>query len=188
MRKKVLIIEGCDNCGKDTLIRKLSDHFNGSVELHACAPNTDKCLFDFYYDDLIRSTLDHYYHTDVDIIIHNRSMYGEYVYGPKYRNELKSDIADMIHRLEVGQLRTFIGDTDLYFILLTSSSLDLLVNNDDGKSISNKRDDIADEIKSFNDIFALSSIKNKKTIFVNEGDNFRDRDSIFNEVISFINN
>ena len=57
MKKKVIIIEGVYNCGKDTLIRKLHEYFNGSVELHAGIPDTSISLFDFYYDGLIFSVL-----------------------------------------------------------------------------------------------------------------------------------
>lgn len=186
--KKVIIIEGVDNCGKDTLIKKLHEYFNGSVELHAGIPDTGISLFDFYYNGLIHSTLDHYYHTDVDAIIHNRSMYGEFVYGPKYRGKTPSEVADMIYRLETGQLRTFILSNELHFILLTSSDVSLLVNNDDGKSISNKEDDIRDEINSFDTIFNLSNIENKLRVYVNNGNNFRSKDDIYSDVIKFISN
>lgn len=185
--KKVIIIEGVDNCGKDTLIRKLHEYFNGSVELHAGIPDTDISLFDFYYNGLIHSTLDHYYHTDVEAIIHNRSMYGEYVYGPKYRNESKEKVADIIKKLEAGQLRTFILESELYFILLTSSDSDLIANNDDGLSFSSKKTDIDDEIAAFNEAFDLSAIKNKKKVFVNNGNRFRDKEDIYKDVLNFIN-
>lgn len=183
---KVIIIEGPDNCGKDTLIKKLSSHFNDSVKvIHATAPKSSD-LFSHYYDGLLHDTLDSYYKKEVSAIIHNRSMYGEYVYGPKYRSEDKSSVAKLISKLEIGQLRTFILSRELYFILLTSDSAELLANNDDGLSISNKTDDIKDEINQFTEVFNLSTIKNKKIVKVNNGDSFRDRDDIYNEVISFI--
>ena len=70
--------------------------------------------------------------------------------------------------------------------MLTSSDIDLLVNNDDGKSISNKADDIKDEINSFDTIFNLSQIENKKRVYVNDCNKFRDRDAIYKEVADFI--
>ena len=182
---KLLIIEGPDNVGKDLLISKLSSHFNNTVVLHAGIP-TSTDLFEYYYNGIIHDTLGHYYEGKADLIIHNRSMYGEYVYGPKYRNEKKDDVADMIKRLEIGQLKSFFLTNDLYLLLLTSSSVDLLVRNDDGLSISNERQDIIDELKSFNDIFNSSSIKNKKIIYVNDGDVFKDPNVIFNEALDLI--
>ena len=182
---KVIIIEGCDRMGKDTLINKLSDHFKNTKIIHAGIPSS-KNLFEFYYEGLIHDTLDGYYDHTLSAVIHNRSIYGEYVYGPKYRNEQKEDVAKLIHKLEVGQLRTFIFSKDLYLILLTSSSSDLLVKNDDGLSLSSKKSDIEDELQAFNDVFDLSIIENKKKVFVNDGDNFRDKDYIYREVLSFI--
>lgn len=182
---KIIIIEGPDNCGKDTLINKLKDFYKDVTVLHAGIPTSDN-LFDFYYDGLIHDTLDGYYNSANDAVIHNRSIYGEYVYGPKYRGESIEFVEKLIHKLEVGQLRTFILSKDLYFILLTSSSSDLLVKNDDGLSYSSKKSDIEDEIQSFNDIFSKSLIENKKKVYVNNGISFRDKNDIYKEVIDFI--
>lgn len=183
---KVIIIEGPDNCGKDTLIKRLSDYYSNNVKvLHACKPTSDN-LFAFYRDGIVHDTLDAYYNNNLKAVIHNRSMYGEYVYGNKYRNKSKSYLAKLIYSLEIGQLRTFITDHDLYFILLTCSDADLLVCNDDGNSISNKKSDIEDEIDSFNEIYRLSSIKNKCNVKVNIGSEFRSKEDIFNDVINFI--
>ena len=184
MSPKVIIIEGCDNCGKDTLINKLKEHYTNSVVLHACAPQTND-LFTHYMNTFIHDTLEGYYN-DNNAVINNRSMYGEYVYGPKYRNLPLANAVELIYKLETGQLKTFIKESDLYFILLSSTNADLLVNNDDGKSISNKKIDIIDEIEKFNEIFNMSHIKNKKRILVNNGSSFRTQDAIYNDVINFI--
>lgn len=183
---KVIIIEGPDNCGKDTLIKRLSDYYSNNVKvLHACKPTSDD-LFTFYRDGIVHDTLDAYYSNNLKAVIHNRSMYGEYVYGNKYRSKSKSYLAKLIYNLEVGQFRTFIAEHDLYFILLTCDNADLLVRNDDGNSISNKKSDIKDEIDSFNEIYRLSSIKNKCNVKVNIGSGFRPKEDIFNDIINFI--
>lgn len=183
---KVIIVEGIDNCGKDTLINKLKNNFGKTKIIHAGIP-TSKDLFKFYYDGLIHDTLDGYYDESLNAVIHNRSIYGEYVYGPKYRNESRDDIINLIHKLELGQLRTFIFSKDLYLILLTSSNSDLIVNNDDGLSLSSKKKDIEDEIKAFNEVFDLSAIENKKKVYVNDNCKFRDPDNIYMDVLNFIN-
>lgn len=185
---KVVIIEGCDNCGKDSLINGLRKHFNDDVKIiHSGIPSS-KDLYSYYYNGLIHETLNNYYRNDKKVLIHNRSIYGEYVYGPKYRNLSKDDAIKLIHNLEVGQLNTFILSDDLYLFVLTSSSVELLVKNDDGLSISNKKEDIADEINSFNEIYSLSEIKNKKKVMINDGDKFKPKADILEEVISFIEN
>ena len=187
MKKKIIIVCGPDNCGKDLLISRLKDNFNNPVILHAGIPPKYGSLFDYYYKGIIHDTLDAFYDDVHDAIIHNRSMYGEFVYGPKYRGKMPSEIAEMIYKLETGQLRTFILSDDLYLILLTSSDVSLLVNNDDGKSISIKEEDIKDEIAAFDTIFNLSNIENKLRVYVNNGCSFRDKDDIYSDVMKFIN-
>lgn len=183
---KVIIIEGPDCVGKDTLISNLSNHYNNAVKvIHAGIPD-NKNLHEYYYKGLIHDTLDAYYAHNYDAVIHNRSMYGEYVYGPKYRNEDKKEVAKLISDLELGQLKTFILSKELIFILLNSDNSDLLVKSSDGLSLSNKKSDIEDEMAAFDEVFDLSSIKNKKKIYVNNGDNFKPKESIVKEAIDFI--
>lgn len=183
---KVIIVEGPDCVGKDTLISNLSNHYNNAVKvIHAGIPD-NKNLHEYYYKGLIHDTLDAYYAHNYDAVIHNRSMYGEYVYGPKYRDEDKKEVAKLISDLELGQLKTFILSKELIFILLNSDNSDLLVKSSDGLSISNKKTDIEDEMAAFDEVFDLSSIKNKKKIYVNNGDSFRSKESIVKEAIDFI--
>lgn len=183
---KVIIVEGPDCVGKDMLISNLSNHYNNAVKvIHAGIPD-NKNLHEYYYKGLIHDTLDAYYAHSYDAVIHNRSMYGEYVYGPKYRDEDKKEVAKLISDLELGQLKTFILSKELIFILLNSDNSDLLVKSSDGLSISNKKTDIEDEMAAFDEVFDLSSIKNKKKIYVNNGDSFRSKESIVKEAIDFI--
>lgn len=183
---KVIIVEGPDCVGKDTLISNLSNHYNNAVKvIHAGIPD-NKNLHEYYYKGLIHDTLDAYYAHNYDAVIHNRSMYGEYVYGPKYRDEDRKEVAKLISDLELGQLKTFILSKELIFILLNSDNSDLLVKSSDGLSISNKKTDIEDEMAAFDEVFDLSSIKNKKKIYVNNGDSFRSKESIVKEAIDFI--
>lgn len=184
---KVIIIEGPDNCGKDTLVSKLNEHFVFTKIIHSGIPDSAD-LFNFYYNGLIHDTLAGYYDSSLKAVINNRSIYGEYVYGPKYRQESKEEILKLVHNLETGQLRTFILSRDLYFILLTSSDSDLLTKNDDGLSYSSKKSDIEDEIFAFDEIFNLSQIENKIRIYINDGNHFRQKDDIYRDVISFIEN
>ena len=81
---KVIIVEGCDNTGKDSLINGIANYYGQKhVKLfHAGVPKSDN-IYQYYHDGLLKSTLDHYFEYDkYDALIHNRSMYGEYVYGP----------------------------------------------------------------------------------------------------------
>lgn len=186
---KILIIEGCDRSGKDTLINELKNSYDKVLVLHSGIPSSDdtKDLYNYYYNNLIHSTLDAYYNTDNDLVIHNRSMYGEYVYGTKYRSEDKESVLKTISNLEAGQLNTFIKKDQLYFVLLSSTDPSVLANNDDGNSYSSKVNDIQDELNLFKEVFDRSNIKNKRIIYVNSGSNFKSKRDIYNEVSSFIN-
>lgn len=184
---KIIIVEGPDNIGKDTLINKLKCSFKTPIVFHAGVPDENFSLFDFYYNGLIHNTLDTYYKRRNDIIIHNRSIYGEFVYGPKYRSMSRGAAAELVYKLESGQLRTFIPEDDLFLIVLTSTDIDLLANNDDGKSLSlANKDNIKYEVDAFDTIFKLSEIKNKKRTIVNNGSLFRDSNDIYKEIYNFI--
>jgi hypothetical protein len=81
----------------------------------------------------------------------------------------------------------FIAPEDLIYIQLLSSSPKLLVKNDDNKSLSQGDiDKIQNEIDLFYEVFNESHIKNKKLIYVNNGDTFRNIDDITNEALTFI--
>jgi len=187
---KILIIEGCDRSGKDTLINELKNDYEKVLVLHSGIPsnNDTKDLYSYYYDNLIHNTLNAYYNTDNDLVIHNRSMYGEYVYGTKYRSEDKESVLKTISNLEASQLNTFIRKDQLYFVLLSSTDPSVLANNDDGNSYSSKVNDIQEELNLFKEVFDRSKIKNKKIVYVNDGPNFRSKRDIYNDVSSFINN
>jgi len=187
---KILIIEGCDRSGKDTLINELKNYYEKVLVLHSGIPsnNDTKDLYSYYYDNLIHNTLNAYYNTDNDLVIHNRSMYGEYVYGTKYRSEDKESVLKTISNLEASQLNTFIRKDQLYFVLLSSTDPSVLANNDDGNSYSSKVNDIQEELNLFKEVFDRSKIKNKKIVYVNDGPNFRSKRDIYNDVSSFINN
>ena len=185
---KVIVVEGCDNTGKDSLINGIANYYGQKhVKLfHAGVPKSDN-IYQYYHDGLLKSTLDHYFEYDkYDALIHNRSMYGEYVYGPKYRNRNKDDTVKTIMNLETGMLRTYIRESELYFILLTSDDPDVIVNNDDGLSHSAKREDIIDEMNSFDEIFNMSNIVHKKRVLINDGKSFRNKETILEEVLDFV--
>lgn len=185
---KILIIEGPDNVGKDTLINNIIKQSMNPIVFHAGVPDSSD-LYKFYEQGIINNTISSYkeFHKH-DIIIHNRSIYGEFVYGHKYRQLFRGEAASLVYQLEY-YLKNKIDENDLYFVLLTSDNASLLSDNDDGKSLSNANEkDIKDEIKEFDTIFKLSEIKNKKRILVNNGNTFKDKNEIFEDVYKFINN
>lgn len=195
---KVIIIEGTDNVGKDTVINRLTYEFNNSNIYH-CEKPKSKTYIDqaqeqeLSFVDLLGKTLYEYTITndydangDSYCLIHNRSWYGEYVYGCMYRNNDPVFVKRMINSLEKILTKT-VKEEDLCFITLLSDNADFLVRNDDGLSISNAdKGKIIHETHRFEDIYKESIIKNKHIVYVNNGDKFRDKDAIYNEILSYI--
>ncbi len=188
---KLVIIEGTDNTGKDTLISKLLEKFPTATLIHCGKPFSKKYsskeqdeLFKIYAKNIIEGKYD-----NTHIIIMNRSHIGEYVYGVLYRHRDADEVEHMI--IDINNILYSRKDLTIKYIQLLCSSEELLHNNEDGKSLSNGNiDNINQEVLMFHNIFDNTNILDydKKLIFVNDGDKFKTREHIFNEVIKFINN
>ena len=185
---KIIIIEGPDNTGKNTLIQNIIDN-NKVVKLIHC----DKPVSNDPFEEQYKLFSLHAYNAiqdnknnDIDVIVFNRYYQGEYVYGQMYRDGDSIKIKNMITEIE-KYLLNCIDKKDIYYVQLISTSVKLLKNNDDGKSLSNADiKKIQKEIDLFNEIYDFS-ILNKHKIIINNGDNFRTREDILNEFIKFIN-
>jgi thymidylate kinase len=187
---KLIIIEGTDNTGKDTLISKLLEKYPTATIIHCGKPITKKYsskeqdeLFKIYAINIVEGKYD-----NTHIIIMNRSHIGEYVYGVLYRNRDSKEVNKMIN--EINDILYYRKDLEIRYIQLISKSESLLKNNEDGKSLSNGNvEKILKEAKQFEEIFNMINIRDneKKLIYVNDGDKFRSREDIFNEAFRFIN-
>lgn len=180
---KLIIIEGPDNCGKDTLIQKISEKFLTVTNIHYTKPE-NKYIQNTIFRGYAYAIVNKVYNTDAVIL--NRSHYGEYVYGCLYRNISDQDAIDIIDEIDQIYLD---NNIDVYYIQLISSSNALLLKNDDDKSLSNKNiTKIEEEQERFLQIFKQSKLK-KKLIYINKDDlNFRPKDIIFLEAWDFITN
>lgn len=179
---KLIIIEGPDNCGKDSLIQRISENFLTVTNIHYTKPENkyiQNTLFRGYAYAIVNKVY------DTDAIILNRSHYGEYVYGCLYRGISDKDALDIINEIDDIYIKYNI---DSYYIQLLSSSEKLLLKNEDSKSLSKGNiNAIGAEVRRFKEIFDSSKL-NKKLIYVNDGDSFRSRNDIYQEAINFINN
>ena len=123
-------------------------------------------------------------HTDV--LIFNRYYQSEYIYGQLYRGGDPEKIKQMIYMLE-SYLTNNIGYDNIYYVQLMSDSVKLLIDNEDGKSLSNgKEEQIIKELELFKDIFDFCKIK-KKMIYINNGDSFKTKEDILKDFTDFIN-
>ena len=184
---KIIIIEGPDNTGKNTLIQNIIDN-NKVVKLVHC----DKPVSNDPFEEQYKLFSLHAYNAiqdsrndDIDVIVFNRYYQGEYVYGQMYRNGDPDKIKKMVFEIE-NYLINNIGKDNIYYVQLTSTSANLLKRNDDGKSLSGADiEKMKKEIDLFNEIYDFS-ILNKHKITINENDEFRTREDILTEFNDFI--
>ena len=183
----LIIIEGTDNIGKDTLKNKLIEAFDRVSIIHCHGPQSkifvnyeqDNQFINYAYD-IVDGKYD-----ITDCVIMNRSHYGEYVYGQLYRGRDKESILKMID--EVDMILSSRMDLTIKYIQLVSSSVGLRRSNDDGQSLSKMNaEKMEQETELFCEIYQHSNL-DKTIINVSNGhDEFRPVDEIYNEVIKFI--
>lgn len=184
---KLIIVEGTDNIGKDTIISKLCELFNTVTLIHCGSPKSkifqsqeQDELFKSYAENIISGTYD-----KTDVVIMNRSHLGEFVYGQLYRHRSFHDIYKMI--CDVNYTLKKRKDLTIKYIQLLSSSIKLRKKYDDDKSLAKMDDEL---MKKENDLFlkVFNCVElDKKLILVNDEDNFYPRKIIFDEVIEFLN-
>ena len=185
MNKKLIIIEGTDNVGKDTIINQLLDMYKDAKVYHCEKPKSKdaKEAAKEQYNSFLSLAKENV-STNDEIIIHNRSWYGEYVYGVKYRNNDENEVKKSILEFENILLDNI---NDVCLIMLLSDNSNFLVKNDDGLSISKaKKELIEDETKRFEEIFKFSTIPNKCIIYVNDGENWKSKEEIINKIYEII--
>lgn len=184
----LIIIEGTDNIGKDTLKNKLIDLFDTVTLIHCGSPKVrgfqsyeQDNTFITYAENIVNGVYD-----GTECIIMNRSHYGEYVYGQIYRHRNPLEISNMIN--EFDNILSSRHDLNIKYIQLLSTSLELRKKYDDKQSLSLMDDQKMEvENKLFLEVYNQSRF-NKKLIYVNNGNDFRHKEDIYNEVLNFINN
>ena len=189
---KLLIIEGPDRCGKNTLIKNLTSQAENYVVRHfGSAKGVDdfekrNFQFQFFKKEFSLANLrpqfelpdkERYPH---DIWIWNRAHLGEFVYGKMYRETHPENWVMQMESLYGMDL-----DPSVYLLLLTAPP-DFLCKRDDGQSFTSQVDKKTLEIEAFKHAFDQSKIINKKILDVTDGQNYRDSQSIFQEVNTFL--
>lgn len=162
MAQKYIIIEGQDRCGKDTQIGLIQKKFK------------DETFHVFHYAKVpFKTKGDHLeYNTrlynDMFIMmfenlggernfIFNRSHLGESVYAPKYRDydgdyvfEIESKFSDLL--------------IDPLLLIVLVNTPEILIQREDGGSLSSSAEDIAYERQAFTRAYQKSAITNKLLI------------------------
>lgn len=193
-KNDIIIIDGPDNTGKDTLISKLITNFKSATVYH-CSKPIKGLTQDMYFSGITYRLCEKKNYFGTDVVIFNRFYQGEYVYGQIYRDESPVDIKEMINRLDKKFVDNFyINNDSVIYILLTvhntEKSINMLVNNDDELSFSSNKDNqydlIKKEVELFDEVYDLSAIKKVKIYVDDENGNFRSREDIYNDVINIL--
>jgi thymidylate kinase len=135
----LIIIEGPDRVGKDTLISGLmsSGLLINPIVVHSSKPEEPtKAYYTKYYGDV---------YTKLDLlssydIIMNRSAIGEYVYGPMYRN-------NHYELNEIVNHNDYVKDFVLVFTLIDKP--ETLLQREDGESFGTTLEQKTEEVNRF---------------------------------------
>lgn len=188
---KLIIIEGPDNSGKNTLIHNIIDEYNDVKIIHCHKPDssvenpfqTMKEIYWKYADEVIHDNAEDY----IDVTVFNRFHISEYVYGQIYRNGNPDLIKEMISKLEDYLIQN-IGYENVFYVQLTCSTPELLIKNEDGLSLSaGNINKVKTELDKFRDIFEYSKLKKFKICINDFEGNFRSRSEILKDFKKFIN-
>lgn len=189
---KLLVVEGPDRCGKNTLIKNLTSQAENFVVRHfGSAKGKDDMekrnfQFQFFKKEFELASLRRQFELPDkeryprDIWIWNRAHLGEFVYGNMYRN---TNPQEWVMKLE--ELYGFDIDPSVYLLLLTADP-DFLCKRDDGLSFTAEVEKKKQELNAFRDAFDKSKIMNKLIINVSNGENYLDADIILDKVNKFL--
>ena len=188
---KLVIVEGLDRCGKDTLINHISSIHSNIIKRHWSFPkgNTDEEKTSYQKEQFDNEfNLWAFFKSrgarfkENLVMIWNRSHLGELVYGSLYRNSKPEEwVINLEYEFDLGE------DSDVYLIYLYADP-EFLVTVEDGKSYSSKLEDKKKEMILFEKAINSSTIKNKLILKVNDDfGNYKSQEDIHKQVVSFIN-
>lgn len=162
--KHLIIIEGPDNTGKDTLQKNLQNKLGDCVTFHFTSPpsNIDKKEKLNYqvktWKKIWSDTKKSINENGLNFGIWNRSHLGEYVYGQMYRNTPANIIRNEIEKFENDFLKPYENEIKQHLVILIPD-VNTVIENDDGLSHSIKLIDKLNEIQLFKEFINLTCIK-----------------------------
>lgn len=183
MRNLFVIIEGCDNTGKSTLINNLKNYYNKITlhNLHYSNVKQDNISEVIKYNKKLYNEMFELMtfelKNDKTGLIFDRSHLGEIVYGNIYRGYSGDYVLDIEkkfnHILDVFE--------NLFLITLVDEP-ENLISREDGLSFSVELDKKQRELELFDLAHTSSTIKNKLIINIKN----KDAEAVFKEVTEFI--
>jgi len=189
---KLLIIEGPDRCGKNTLIKNLTSQAENFVVRHFGSVKGENDMekrnfqFQFFKKEFELASLRSRFEMPDkeryprDIWIWNRAHLGEFVYGKMYRDTKPEEWVMKMESLFAMDI-----DPSVHLLLLTADP-EFLCKRDDGLSFTADVEKKRKEIENFEKAFNTSKIMNKKILNVSNGENYLDAAIILDEVNKFL--
>jgi len=169
----MIIIEGPDNVGKDTQIKKIQKWYYKKYKEPLI-----KTHCSYYGINNPELALEEYIRiSELDLIypiISNRLHIGELVYGPIYRNYTKKEIEKVLEFEKI-----FLKDSILFIFIDNPKNL---IQRDDGQSFTTDLKLKEKEINLFEKAYELSNIKSKFLINIED----KNEDDVFDIVKYFL--
>jgi thymidylate kinase len=186
---KLIIVEGMDRTGKDTIIQSLYNQYhNLGVEFtskHFKKPKNKGFLgLSEQIKTFNNAFLEDYEKRDQPgVIVYNRSYLGECVYGPLYRN-INREYFEWVWTLD----KIYTDSFDDISLIILDASPEALLKIDDGKGFWKTIENIKNERALFLEIFSKSSIGRKILLptFDEMGKRI-DKNELFKVIFNFIN-
>lgn len=183
----LIVLEGVDNVGKDTLIENFIRERKNIIVRHFSDPkgrtNEERIEYqraDFLYEFRKQRLREIMRKTPSDVYIWNRSHIGEWVYGKIYRDYDPEWIFNM------ERVFGFNDDPSIFLVLLEAEA-EFSLKNDDGLSFTSNLEKRKYEMQRFREAFERSGIINKKIINVTKNvTQFKKEQDIHGELLDFI--
>jgi len=162
--KHLIIIEGPDNTGKDTLEKNLQDKLGNCISYHFSSPPStipkyDKLNYQIKgWQNTWLNTQQSMEVRNLKFGIWNRSHLGEYVYGPMYRNMPENVVIEEIKKFESTFLEPNKNEIKPHLVVLIPN-IQTVIQNDDGLSHSIDIIDKTNEIYKFKQFVNITSIE-----------------------------
>jgi thymidylate kinase len=187
---KVYIIEGPDNTGKSTLCEAIKNYYinQGILDtrikiMHFSTPSGKTIMEQINnayteYHEAVKYIVSKSTQKSTDVLILDRSWYGEYVYGQIYRNRSANNISSIIRSVE-DILINNIDPDDIKLIITNVDDMQFVINHEDGKSLSKLNTDyLKEEFDLFDEIPGISGLTNIIKLQVNKSGSSTDFENI----------
>lgn len=158
---KLIIVEGLDRCGKGTIIERIRNKFpddSNFLVVHSSKPEgewTKESQLE-HYKTLLQKSFETLIDEDITVI-HDRSYFGEFVYGQVYRN-VKYTMQEFME-FEKCIPESLLDRVTL--LIMTDGDIESRLSRDDNQSMSKDPNKMEQEYSEFFQHYLMTKIPNK---------------------------